>query len=183
MATTNTLRKYVASLLPLMLVLASFACSSQRPPVANLSTPTPAATATPVSPHISEIANDISKGVGSVQQTSATGRNGPIFVFEEYHTSRIGQLQIAVMLLRLHNKYGLKKIGLEGAIQTGARLNAEWFHGLGGNDATQEREDLSVRWLAEGEIGSAELMTLDFPDVEVYGIESSAEYSVETPKT
>jgi hypothetical protein len=113
----------------------------------------------------------------------SAGDKAPVFIFEEFHTSRIGQLQIAVMLLRLHDKYGLKKIGLEGAIHSGRPLDAAWFRNMGGPQASQQREDLAIRMLAEGEIGSSELMTLLFPDVEVYGIESASEYNVEAPKT
>jgi hypothetical protein len=76
-----------------------------------------------------------------VQKAVSAGQAGPIFIFEEFHTSRIGQLQIAVMLLRLHDKYGLKKIGLEGAINSGRPLDAAWFHKMGGQQSTQQRED------------------------------------------
>ncbi len=124
------------------------------------------------------MADDIARNVGTVQRVSPDAQNGPLFIFEEYHTSRVGQLQIAVMLLRLHDKYGLKKIGLEGATYTGRQLDAKWFHNMGGASYSSKREDLIVRMLAEGEISSAESMALAFPDVEVYGIENADEYAV-----
>ena len=52
-----------------------------------------------------DIANDIVKDVGSVGEIYSNGKQGFVFVFEEYHTSRVGRLQIAVMLTRLHEKY------------------------------------------------------------------------------
>jgi hypothetical protein len=51
---------------------------------------------------ISLIAKKIAEEVGSVKNINLKGTKGPIFVFEEFHTSRVGQLQIAIMLLRLH---------------------------------------------------------------------------------
>src|SRR6267143_6012150 len=84
--------------------------------------------------NVGEVANEITNGVGTVQKTVATGEKGPIFIFEEFHTSRIGQLQIAVMLLRLHEKYGLKRIGLEGAIKSSRPLDASWFRSMGGDE-------------------------------------------------
>lgn len=126
---------------------------------------------------VGDMANDVAAGVGSVQKVVASGTSGgPLFIFEEFHTSKVGRLQTAVMLLRLHDKYGLKKIGLEGAIFSNGRLDGAWFHGMGGGGAV-DREDLSVRWLAEGEISPPEFMALAFNDAETYGVESAEEYS------
>jgi len=125
---------------------------------------------------IAPAAQEIVSGVGSVQKTVTNGTQGPIFVFEEYHTSRLGQLQIATMLTRLHDKHALRKIGLEGAIWSGQPLDATSYQHAGGDQARLEREDLGVRMLAEGEISSAEFMAMEFPDIQVYGIESASEY-------
>lgn len=121
-----------------------------------------------------EMVRQVAEGVGMVKL--AEGSASPIFVLEEYHTSRVGQLQEAVMLVRLHDKHGLRRIGLEGAIRTHRPLDASWFHGAGGAAAEEARHDVAVRTLAEGEISAAEFMALLFPDVEVWGIESSKEY-------
>lgn len=172
----------------LITVLASLGCTKSETVVQN---PQPGATSTAApapqvkqSPSkVGDIAKEIVKEVGSVQKTSASGEQGPLFVFEEFHTSRVGQVQIATMLLRLHDKYGLKKVGLEGAMYSGRPLNASWFRNMGGERAHQKREDLGVRLLAEGEISSAEFIALVFSDSEVYGIESASEYNVQAPKT
>ena len=71
-----------------------------------------------------EAALDVARNVGTVGTLSDASNRGPVFVFEEFHTSRVGQLQIAVMLLRLHEKYGVHKIGLEGAMQSAGTLDA-----------------------------------------------------------
>jgi hypothetical protein len=167
----------------LLFIATCFGCSSDnKNTVENSSPPVQSSTqsATNTSPasssKVEEMANDVTKGVGAVQKTAATEGKGPVFVFEEVHTSRVGQLEIAVMLLRLHEKYGLKKIGLEGSVYSGKALDASWFHNMGGASSKSDREALGVRWLAEGEISSPEFMTLLFPEVQVYGIESAQEY-------
>lgn len=127
--------------------------------------------------NVTNVANEITPGVGTVGKT-ATGETGQVFVFEEFHTSRVGQLQIAVMLLRLHDRYGVNKVGLEGMLQRSHPLDGSWFHNAGGYDARSAREDVAVRMLAEGEISAPELMTLVFPDMQVYGTEIKDQYEV-----
>jgi hypothetical protein len=100
-------------------------------------------------------------------------------VFEEYHTSRVGQLQISVMLLRMHERYRLRLIGLEGAFQRPRPLDATWFHKVGGAATQQFREDTAVRMLAEGEISAAEFMAMAFSQVQVRGLEVEKEYAVQ----
>ncbi len=128
-------------------------------------------------PSVADVANKVVEGVATVQSTFTDGIKGPVYVFEEFHTSRVGQLEIAVMLLRLREQYGVKKVGLEGAIQTPRALNAVWFHHAGGDGAKAAREDVAVRMLGEGEISSPELLALLFPDEEVYGIERADLYN------
>lgn len=127
---------------------------------------------------IVDIAKKIVKDVGTIGTVYSEGKKGSVFVFEEYHTSRVGRLQIAVMLNRLHRDHNLKIIGLEGAIQSSRSISGEWFHKLGGDKAKLIRENIAVRMLTEGEINSAELMELAHPDMEVYGIELKSEYDV-----
>jgi len=128
---------------------------------------------------VAEAVKAISDKVGSVQQVQPEGRGGPIFVFEEFHTSLPGQVQIATMLSRLHDKYGVKTIGLEGAFQAPKPLDADYFHNSNLSD-TDARESVAVRMLSNGEVSSAEFMALVFPDVKVFGLELASEYS-QTP--
>jgi hypothetical protein len=128
---------------------------------------------------VAEVAGKVVDGVGTVGKIVSTGTKGPVFVFDEYHTSRVGQLQMAIMLLRLHDRHGLTTFGLEGAIQSSRPLAGDWFHQAGGEGARLAREDVAVRMLAEGEISAMEFMALLFPDVNVYGIELQEEYGVE----
>jgi hypothetical protein len=126
-----------------------------------------------------KVATEIAKGVGTVGRKVSTGTTGPVFVFEENHAAKVGQLQIAVMLVRLHDRHGLRTVGLEGALQSPRPLAGQWFHNAGGPSAKWAREDVAVRMLAEGEISSAEFMTLLFSGIQVHGTEVQAQYDVE----
>jgi hypothetical protein len=124
------------------------------------------------------VARAIAPGVGAVGDSRATGKKGPIFVFEEYHNSRVGQLQIAVMLLRLHDQHGVREFGVEGAIQGTPDLSATWYHQAGGADAQGLRDAVAVRMLAEGEVGAGEFLALVRPTARVFGLELRSEYDV-----
>lgn len=126
-----------------------------------------------------EMASEVARDVGTVGTISETANRGTVVVFEEFHTSRVGQLQIALMLLRLHEKYGVRKVGLEGAMQSAGVLDAGWFRKAGGDSAKDAREDVAVRMLAEGEISEAEFMAMLFSDVQVFGTEVASLYDTE----
>src|SRR5258708_19082876 len=117
-------------------------CSTIPPSNQSNASPPPPAATPKQQINVGDVANEIANGVGTVQKTVAGGEKGPIFIFEEFHTSRIGQLQIAVMLLRLHEKYGLKRIGLEGSIKSSRPVDASWFRSMGGDESKQDREDV-----------------------------------------
>lgn len=127
--------------------------------------------------NIGNVASEVATGVGEVRKIASEGTGGPLFVFEEFHTSRVGQLQIAVMLLRLHDRHGLRIIGLEGHLQSVKPLDVNWFHTAGGSAASQVREDVALRLLAEGEISSAEFMAMAFADLDLHGLERGKEYA------
>lgn len=128
--------------------------------------------------HVAEVASTISNGVGDVRGTFAGGSKAPVYIFEEYHTSKVGQIETAIMLLRLR-QFGIKLIGLEGWTQPHRVLNAGWFHTAGGGGLRTVREDTAVRMMGEGEISSSEALALIFPDEEVYGIEDGDLYNRE----
>ena len=129
---------------------------------------------------IAAVAARIADRVGIVTATSNDGSLPAVFVFEEYHNSRIGQLEIAVMLHRLRERHGIRSVGLEGAYQSPDDLDATWFHRLGGAEGQERRENVAVRMLAEGEISSAEALALVFPDQQVYGTEIRELYDRES---
>jgi hypothetical protein len=158
----------------LALLVGVFACDSASPPSSAPSS-TPSSSSVP-SLDAAAVAQEISSGVGTVLKTSTAGTRGPIFVFEEVHTSRIGQLQIATMLLRLHDRHSVKTIGLEGSVWTGRPLQGTWYQGIDKNQARGAKEDLAVRMVADGEISSSELMAILFQDAQVYGVEDAGQY-------
>ena len=59
------------------------------------------------------IGGRVAEGVGYVGQFTDTGVGAKVVVCEELHNSRAGQLQQAVMLVRLYEKHGLRDIALE----------------------------------------------------------------------
>lgn len=125
-----------------------------------------------------EIAREIAKGVGEFKKSTSRGTVGPVFVFEEVHTSARGQVQIAIMLHRLHEKHGLRTIGLEGAIATGKPLDGSRFLSPTAARDRSAREDALLSMMRSGEISSAEFAACAYPDVSVLGIENEAEYNV-----
>lgn len=111
-------------------------------------------------------------GVGTVVEVHDNGSGVPIIIFQEIHTSVVGQVEIAIMLNRLYRDYGSTEIGLEAAFSD---LDGSWYHAL---PSTPERQaEVVSRLIAEGEINSAELMTLVHTDVKVHGIEDEFQYA------
>jgi hypothetical protein len=160
-------------------MLQSYTAGSEPTP-ASVSSPSASDVPSTVSASpsgVAEVASQISAGVGNVQQVFAEGTKGTVYVFEEVHTSRVGQIEEAIMLLHLHDSFGVKEIALEGAPISRHPLNARWFDSLGGPGSRGLREDIAVRMLAEGEISSAEFMTLLFSDTQVRGIEDAKLYA------
>jgi hypothetical protein len=103
-----------------------------------------------------------------------------VVVLEELHDSRAGQIQHAITLVRLHDRHGLKAIGLEGYLQDRPPVNVGWFNALmPGKENMQARAGVAGRLLKEGEISAAEFMKLTYDDVVLYPIEKWPEYNVE----
>lgn len=123
---------------------------------------------------VASLADDISADVGKVTTSDRGLPEKKIIVFEENHASRAGQIEIAIMLNRLH-KNGTKFIGLEGTLATEGLLDVSWFQRL---PDTKTKWEVAVQLLKEGEINSAEFIALCYPDVEVYGVEIAEECNV-----
>ncbi len=115
--------------------------------------------------------DDIARDVGVVVEVKDNGSQNPIIIFQENHASILGQVEIALMLQRLHFHYGVNLIGLEGAFEP---IDVSWYHDWPTNDV--ERAGVAVRQLVEGEINNAEFIALVNPGVQVFGIENEKEY-------
>jgi hypothetical protein len=133
---------------------------------------------------IQQIAENITKDVGTVTQISEKGDpHRKVIVFEEDHSSRAGQIEIAVMLNRLYENYGLRNIGLEGAFVGETITAPPWLQSHPSFKAKQpisHREDVIAQLLEDGAISSSEFMALVYQDMNVVGIEDSNEYNGDT---
>lgn len=147
------------------------------------SIPPPRAAFTIQEGDIVRIATEVGKGVGKVIAAGQGSKNRTLFIFEETHDSRIGQLEIALMLWRLQKHQGLRQVSLEGAFVAKGALPAKWFHDLTGGTVQQSGWETALRLLLEGEISAAEFIALVQPAVQVKGNEIESEYSVEASKS
>jgi hypothetical protein len=103
-------------------------------------------------------------------------------VFEETHDSPAGQIEIALMMNRLYERYGLRDIALEGYFKKDGKLDASWLpkdKPFTVGQSTREREDVIIQFLQDGEISSSEAMALIYNDVVVTGVEVPEEYNYE----
>jgi hypothetical protein len=131
-----------------------------------------------------QIALEAAKDAGVVIASGQGTTNRTIFVFEERHDSRMGQLEIALMLWRLQKNHGLRQISLEGAFATKGDLPTTWFHDSTGSAAVRRaRKEAALRLLKEGEISAAEFLALALPTIQVRGNELESEYDVKPSQT
>lgn len=160
----------VLAALGLLFLLVMSACDSEEPKA-----PTPTRTAGDVE----AMAEDIAADVGKVMHVVEGAPDQIVIVFEETHISPAGQVEIAIMFNRLYEGYGLRHIGLEGALSEHGSLDATWFGpSFTPGQAIGPREDAIVQLLEDGDINAAEMMALIYPDANIAGIDAP-EYSVE----
>jgi hypothetical protein len=158
-----------AGLLVLSLGTATSACNSTN----TAGTPTAV-----TEKSMRSMAEKAALSVGRQGRVSTVYTKPWLVVFEETHTSRIGQAEIALMLFRLHRDQRLRHIALEGHAGTKG-LDATWYHRLPFSQA--RRRAVATTMLKEGEVSAAEYMALLFPDVTVHPIEQAESYAVELP--
>jgi len=125
------------------------------------------------------IAQDVCDEVGVMGKVSKGRRGAPILILEEDHSSRVGQIQHAIMLVRLYERHGLRHIGLEGYLKEDPKINTEWFISAAKELSSTARNRIAVTFLKEGEISCAEFMKLLFEDVSLHSIEKMSEYPEE----
>lgn len=130
-----------------------------------------------------EMLTGVTAGVGTVSETGAGSDAPRVCVLEERHTSVTGQLEIALMLLRLYERHGLRHVALEGLTAGEPFPSTEWYRQLGGPEDEETRHEVLVGLLREGEISAAELIAAAFPDVTVRAADDPAAYAVEETQT
>jgi hypothetical protein len=133
----------------------------------------------PLTQSVEAIAQTVCKEVGEVSNASLGTHGAPVIVLEEHHDSRVGQIQHAIALVRLHEHYGLRPIALEGYLAESGPINTDWWNKATRGLSVTERARVPVRLLKEGEISSAEFMKLVYDDVVLQAIETTSEYNVE----
>lgn len=124
------------------------------------------------------IARTACKDVGVVRKVSKGTTGASILLLEENHVSRIGQIQHAITLVRLYDKFGLRNIALEGYLKEDEEINVDWYNRAANGDP-EAKTFIAVRLLKEGEISCAEFMKLIYHDVFLHPIETTKEYIVE----
>ncbi|MHB8523754.1 MAG: hypothetical protein ACYDH9_23785 [Limisphaerales bacterium] len=141
----------------------------------------PLAAANPNAPaaDVKTIAEAVSRDIGTVPRTRSGTHGALILVFEETHTSRPGQLEQAIALVRLHDQFRLRDIALEGYLKERPTITAEWFAKAGRGLPPTERAAVAAQMLRDGEISAAEFMKLTYDDMVLHPIETLAEHAVE----
>jgi len=124
---------------------------------------------------LAEAAGQVATGYGTVVAVHE-GRGTPVVVFQEMHSSILQQAQIAAMLNRLYERFGLRAMGLEGACQGEFSVPANIRGTYKPSTPLGEREDAAVQLLANGEISGPELLAVVYPDVNVEPIEKPELY-------
>ena len=138
----------------------------------------------PANIDIELIAQTVSKDIALIKEVYEGTSSRNIFILEERHNSISGQIELAFVLNRLAEQFNIKDIRLEGAFANKGRVESKHFNQLMDKvknkaSSPQLRVNMASRFLAEGEISSAEFMALVHPDVSVYGIENETEYSTD----
>lgn len=123
-----------------------------------------------------DIAKQVAQGVGQPVRASKFQGEPWVAVFQETHVSRVGQVEIALMLYRLYRDYGMRHIALEGYVRN-ASADASWFHKLPATPG--ERKRVATQLLQEGEISAAEYLALLLPELSLHPIEDPLQYAVE----
>jgi hypothetical protein len=111
----------------------------------------------------------------------AKGSSRPfVVVFDEMHSSRVGQVEIAIMLNRLYRRANLRHLALEGSVLEKEMPDLSWFSAL--PDAGI-RTTVALQLLRQGEVSAAEFAAMVLPGFRLHPIERGDEYRVELPDT
>ncbi|RKT74741.1 hypothetical protein DFJ66_8110 [Saccharothrix variisporea] len=112
--------------------------------------------------------------VGTLTNTRNTGARS-VIVLDEQHASRVGQVELAIVLNRLHQTAGLRHVALEGSVVEKPQPTLDWFTSLPDQGI---RRAVALQLLKQGEVGAAEFAAMVLPDVRLHAIEHEQEYQV-----
>lgn len=128
---------------------------------------------------VKQIAESATREIGTIPRSGKGDRGAAILIIEETHTSRSGQLEQAIALVRLHDEFGLRDIALEGYLKERPAINTAWFAKSSRGLTPTERTAVVAQMLRDGEISAAEFMELSYDDIALHPIETKAEHAVE----
>lgn len=128
---------------------------------------------------IAAIASKACEGVGVLKETGEGASGAPIVILEEDHSSRAGQIQHAITLVRLYDRHKLRHIALEGYLRERPPIETDWWKDASEGLEANREVHVAVRLLREGEISAAEFMKLVYDDVNIIAIETISEYDKE----
>jgi len=117
----------------------------------------------------------IGSGYFTLTDSNEKGRYGPVFIFPEWHNSRLIQAEVSWAMDILREQRGINSIALEGMYQ-GEVMSAEKM----AYSTEIEKYTVLLALFERGEIKAPELMYLA-RDSFVFGIENEAQYAVEPP--
>ncbi|MBB5857542.1 hypothetical protein ACFQ05_18210 [Amycolatopsis umgeniensis] len=107
----------------------------------------------------------------------AKGNSRPfVVVFDEQHASRIGQVEIAMMLNRLYHTANLRNLAVEGGVVEKPRPDLAWF---AAKPDPRQRVDVALNLLRQGEVSAAEFAAMALPGFRLEPIERENEHGVE----
>jgi predicted GIY-YIG superfamily endonuclease len=115
--------------------------------------------------------------VGKLGDAKGNGRPF-VTVFDEQHASRIGQVEIAMMLNRLYHTSNLRNLALEGSIVEKPRPDLGWFTS---KPDARHRVDVALQLLRQGEVSAAEFAAMALPGFQLHPIEHENEHKVDLP--
>ncbi|MEJ2855494.1 MULTISPECIES: hypothetical protein [unclassified Saccharothrix] len=156
----SRLRSARSAVLAVALVWYSAGCTTSEPS---------AATCAPFA-----LGSEVYADVGTLTNTRNTGARS-VIVLDEQHASRVGQVELAIMLNRLHQTAGLRHVALEGSVVEKPQPTLDWFTSLPDEGI---RRAVALQLLEQGEVGAAEFAAMVLPDVRLHAIEHEQEYQV-----
>ncbi|MFN7923552.1 MAG: hypothetical protein U0Q16_25855 [Bryobacteraceae bacterium] len=109
--------------------------------------------------------------VSLVRSGAAITGQTPVYVLLENHASRLGQLELALTLVRLYKYKSLRGLVVEGYVDGEPEPMFEWAR-----DGGPEVFPVALRLLEDGEIGAPEFMKAVWPDLKLHPGEVKAQY-------
>jgi hypothetical protein len=135
-----------------------------------------------ISPSIGSVAALVARGIGTVDVGRDGTLGGSIVVIPELHYSVEHQIEIAVVLNRLYERYGMRHVGEEGIFTTEAPLNSSWFGStLSAGGILSAKDKAVLALLGQGELSAGEALSLLYHDVQLHGLEKPVEYNADLP--